>query len=85
VHKLNVIARELTSDLGLPFLDLQDAFAADYARAHRRFEFSFDWHWNVLGNRLVGEAIMRFLRGDARLLGDRPAGSSAAPMGPPRG
>lgn len=85
VHKLNDIARDLTTELGLPFLDLQDTFAAHYARAGRRFEFSFDWHWNVLGNRLAGKAITRFLLDDARLFGERPAGSSAAPLGLPRG
>ena len=45
----------------MPFLDLQATFAADYARNARRFEFAYDWHWNVLGNRLAGEAIAAFL------------------------
>ncbi len=85
VHKLNVIARDLTTELGLPLLDLQDTFAAHYAREGRRFEFPFDWHWNALGNRLAGEAIARFLLGDRRLLGDRPAENSAAPIAVPRG
>lgn len=85
VHKLNVIARDLTAELGLPFLDLQDTFAAHYARAGRRFEFSFDWHWNALGNQLAGEAITHFLLGDGRLLRDRPASKSTAPIALPNG
>jgi len=85
VHKLNRIAGELTSELGLPFLDLQDTFQDHYAREGRRFEFDFDWHWNVLGNRLAGEAITRFLLADPRLLAPRPADSSAAAPAAPKG
>jgi hypothetical protein len=84
VHKLNVIARELTRELSLPLLDLQDTFAAHYARAGQRFEFPFDWHWNALGNRLAGEAIARLLLSDERLLGDRPTENSAATISLPR-
>jgi hypothetical protein len=85
VHKLNIITRDLTAELELPFLDLQETFAADYARSHKRFEFGFDWHWNAMANRLAGEAIVRFLRQDRSLLGDQPTGSSAAPMGAAKG
>ena len=75
VHKLNDIARELTGELDLPFLDLQDVFAAHYAREHRHFEFPFDWHWNVLGNQVAGEAIGRWLLSDPTS-----ASSRAAPV-----
>ena len=75
VHTLNDIARELTGELDLPFLDLQDVFAAHYAREHRRFEFPFDWHWNVLGNQVAGEAIGRWLLSDPTS-----ASSRAAPV-----
>jgi GDSL-like Lipase/Acylhydrolase family len=85
VHKLNRIAYDLTSELGLPFLDLQDTFQDHYAREGRRFEFAFDWHWNVLGNRLAGEAVARFLLADPRLLAQRPAESSAAAPAAPKG
>ena len=33
VHKLNVIARDLTAELDLPFLDLQATFADRLSRA----------------------------------------------------
>ena len=85
VHKLNRIAGDLTSELGLSFLDLQDTFQEHYAREGRRFEFPFDWHWNALGNRLAGEAIAGFLLADPRLLGPRPAESSAAARAAPKG
>lgn len=61
IGRLNTIARRLTAELGLPFLDLQEPFAADYARHRQHFEFPFDWHWNKRGNRVAGEAIARFL------------------------
>ncbi|HEY5827938.1 MAG TPA: hypothetical protein VIV01_06230, partial [Hyphomicrobiaceae bacterium] len=80
VHKLNVIARDLTAELDLPFLDLQTTFADTYRRDGRRFEFPFDWHWNALGNELAGKAITKELLSDRRLLGARPAASTAAPV-----
>ncbi|MEZ5817169.1 MAG: SGNH/GDSL hydrolase family protein [Hyphomicrobiaceae bacterium] len=68
VARLNELAAGLTDELGLPFLDLQQTFAADYARHHQRFEFSFDWHWNRHANRLVAEAIAQRITNDPVLL-----------------
>lgn len=84
VAKLNGIAKDATTELGLPFLDLQTTFATDFAQNRRRFEFAYDWHWNVLGNRLAGEAITRFLLSDRRLLG-QPTATSAEAAGRPKG
>lgn len=84
VGKLNIIARDVTAELGLPFLDLQDTFAADYARTRERFEFSYDWHWNVRANRLAGKAIARMLLTDPHLAVEplkRNAAQPAAPKG----
>lgn len=69
VGKLNLLAKSVTSELGLPFIDLQRAFEADWVKSAERFEFSYDWHWNVRGNEVVGRAIAEFLRNDPRLLG----------------
>lgn len=68
VGRLNKLAAELTAELGLPFLDLQDAFARDYAAAGQRLEYAYDWHWNERGNRIVAEAIAQFLLTDTRLI-----------------
>ena len=84
VHKLNLIARDLTGELNLPFLDLQETFAAAYARERRRLEFPYDWHWNVLANQAAGEAITRRLLTDRRLLGPLPGAGLAAPGLPGR-
>lgn len=83
VARLNDIAAELTAELELPFLDLQETFAADFARTAKPLEYSYDWHWNAHANRLVGQAIAKFLTEDPRLL-PRPRAKSAhapAPSG----
>lgn len=84
VAKLNTIAHDLAGELGLPFLDLQETFAQDYARTGQHLEFAYDWHWNVRGNQLAGEAITRLLLADPRLLGPG-AARSAAQIAPPKG
>ncbi len=72
VGKLNRIAAELCAQLNLPFIDLQESFAADFSKNRNRFEFPFDWHWNAAGNRIVADAIWQKLQSDkSRLL--RPA------------
>lgn len=71
VAALNDIAADLTSELGLPFLDLQDVFAADYRHNGKRFEYDWDWHWNAPANKLVGDAITDFLLEDPHQLGGR--------------
>jgi hypothetical protein len=40
---------------GYEVVDLQDAFADDYARNARRFEFEIDSHWNSEGHRVLFE------------------------------
>ncbi|MGI9421983.1 MAG: alginate O-acetyltransferase AlgX-related protein [Hyphomicrobiaceae bacterium] len=61
VGVLNTIAAELTAELELPFVDLQEVFRRDFAVNGQRFEFEFDWHWNVRGNELAGRAIARLI------------------------
>jgi hypothetical protein len=77
VGKLNRIAAEVAAELDLPFLDLQPTFARDYAVNRRRFEYPYDWHWNVHANRLVAGAIERLLLTDPRLALGRPRRSAA--------
>lgn len=68
VARLNELAADLAKERGLPFLDLQETFAADYAARGQRFEFSFDWHWNKHANRLVGETLAARIMSDRQLL-----------------
>ncbi len=69
VSQLNALAAEVTTELGLPFLDLQETFAADFAVHRTRFEYPFDWHWNKHANRLVGMTIARRLAADPAISG----------------
>ena len=78
VGMLNRIAADLAQEQGLPFLDLQDAFAKDYAHHKQRFEFSYDWHWNEHANALVAREIAQFLRSDPRLALPRPGRAADA-------
>ncbi len=68
VGRLNDIAADVARDLDLPFLDLQQAFTDDFAANRERFEFLYDWHWNVRGNVLVGTTMARFLKANPKLL-----------------
>lgn len=79
VSQLNRLARDLTGELGLAFIDLQEVFAEDYARHGERFEYSYDWHWNARANRLVAETIARQLSADARLSPFGVTNTTAAP------
>lgn len=72
VSSLNEIAGQVAAELDLPFLDLQRDFTDHYARHGERFEYAWDWHWNRLGNRIVGESATRLLLHDPRLLGGTP-------------
>ncbi len=76
VGELNRIAGEAAAKLGLPFIDLQDTFARHYAANTKRFEYTYDWHWNALGNKLVGERIADYLLAKPGLLRDRGAQAS---------
>ncbi|HXE68327.1 MAG TPA: SGNH/GDSL hydrolase family protein [Hyphomicrobiaceae bacterium] len=84
VGKLNRLVGEVASELDIPLLDLHATFAEHYARNRQRFEFAYDWHWNVLANRLVGEAIARVLLRDPGLSAgsaQRGAGTARPPQG----
>ncbi len=83
VGKLNALAAELTSELGLPFVDLYDVFRSDWERHNTPLEFTYDWHWNERANRLVGEEIARILQADPQFLPTKSA--SPAPVVKPGG
>jgi len=80
VGKLNAMAAGIAEEFKLPFLDLQAAFEKDYAAAGQRFEFPFDWHWNVRGNEVAATAIAGMLLSDPRLIGPGQARARAAAL-----
>lgn len=59
--KLNRIAAEMAARHGLAFLDLHPVFAAEWAKAGRRFEFEADAHWNEYGHQVAGAALAEAL------------------------
>lgn len=59
---LNAIAAEIADAQGIPFLDLQPVFAADWAARHTPFEFASDNHWNEYGHEVAARAIAEQLR-----------------------
>lgn len=67
VGMLNSIAADLTKELGLPFLDLQETFKRDWQDNKLRLEYAYDWHWNAHANRLVARAINELLTSDSRI------------------
>lgn len=44
--------------LGFPVVELEQAFAQDYARRHLPFEVPGDGHWSGLGHKVVADAIL---------------------------
>ncbi|MEO1207167.1 MAG: SGNH/GDSL hydrolase family protein [Pseudomonadota bacterium] len=65
VAKLNAIASDLTTSMDLPFVDLQNAFAADYEATRRHLEYPYDWHWNVRANTIVADEIIALITSQA--------------------
>ena len=47
--------------LGCPILDMTDTFRASYERDRRRFETSYDYHWDAHGHEVVAGALAAWL------------------------
>lgn len=62
VLKLNRIAGEMAAKHGIAFLDLHPVFAAEWAKAGKRFEFVSDAHWNEYGHQVAAAAVAEALR-----------------------
>lgn len=58
---LNRLAAETAARYDIPFLDLHDAFAADWAANGTRFEFMRDTHWNAYTHGLVATHVKKFI------------------------
>lgn len=74
VGQLNALAAELAAKNGIPFLDLDAAFRADWAARRTRFEFPDDNHWNSHGHDQASAAIAAFL--DSRQYRSETSGTS---------
>ncbi len=65
--RLNRLAADLAKRHGLPFLDLETAFVADWKQNRSHFEFPDDNHWNRRGHLKAAEAIAAFIDSGCRL------------------
>ena len=74
VSKLNTIASKVTAELNVPIVDLQQTFARHYKKHQEYFEYTYDWHWNKLGNLVVGRAAAELIARDGRLMGSNQVG-----------
>ena len=59
---LNQLAARVAAAHGLPFVDLEPVFAADWQAEHRRFDVDADNHWNEHGHEVAARAIAAGLR-----------------------
>jgi hypothetical protein len=59
---LTVMAAEMARQHGIPFVDLQPAFAADWRANHQHFEHVSDNHWNERGHAVAARAIAQAIR-----------------------
>ena len=73
VGLLNQMMAALAKEEKLTFIDLQEEFTSTYVKEQTRFEFSWDWHWNVRGHRLVGEVLARHIEVLAKMQKLKPA------------
>ena len=54
---LNQLAAELARKHGLPFVDLDPVFRADWSVNRKPFEFASDGHWNEHGHATAARAV----------------------------
>jgi lysophospholipase L1-like esterase len=59
---LNRIAADAARQHGIPLLDLDPVFRADWSVNHQRFEFDSDGHWNEHGHAVAAHAVAQAIR-----------------------
>lgn len=60
--RLNRLAGQEAARLGVPFLDLHQAFAEDFRQHRQPFAFAADGHWNAHAHALAAHAVALKLR-----------------------
>lgn len=61
---LHTLMKEKVTAKKMEFLDLTDAFQADYRRHTTHFESETDFHWNEYGHQKVAEMVESYLVGN---------------------
>jgi hypothetical protein len=57
IRWMTTMVSELCHQNGVEFIDLTEAFAADYQKNNTHFEFPHDWHWSEYGHRIAAETL----------------------------
>lgn len=57
IRWMTTMVSELCHQHGVEFIDLTEAFAADYQKNNTHFEYPHDWHWNEYGHRIAAQAL----------------------------
>lgn len=80
---LNAMAADVASSVGIDFVDLRDAFAADFAKHGERFDFQHDAHWNDRGHQVAAAVTAEWIASSLEppAVGSRSTG--VAPPAPP--
>ena len=58
---LNRLSADLARKHDIPFVDLHQAFRADWSANRRRFDFDSDGHWNEHGHAVAADAVARVI------------------------
>ena len=61
---INQLFDRICRENGVEFLDLTDAFARDFEKNNRRFNWDWDAHWNDYGHQVVARAVLEYYKGD---------------------
>lgn len=59
--RINELCRRLGAERGVRVVDLQNAFARDFAERGQRFEYVHDGHWNERGHEVAAESLCQAL------------------------
>jgi hypothetical protein len=62
IYSLNKIASDTARQLSIPFIDMQNAFMADYKKNKKLFDFRCDKHWNSNAHFIAGKTISKFIQ-----------------------
>jgi hypothetical protein len=60
-RKLNILAGQICSSLGIHFIDLSAYMVNDYMKNGKRFETDYDNHWNEYGHQFVATVLYEYL------------------------
>jgi hypothetical protein len=64
--RVNELCRRVGAERGVKVVDLQDAFARDFAERGVRFEYVHDGHWNEVGHEVAAKTLCEALAAAVR-------------------